>query len=78
MTPTPSAPPPGSVFATAVDAWLTFIVCHTLLPGSADIITSQYVARFHSAASVSVVSSSQVIADTCSHTFEKSAIFGKA
>ena len=50
MTPTPSAPPPGSVFATAVEAWFTFIVCQTLLPGRDAIITSQYVARFQSAA----------------------------
>jgi hypothetical protein len=41
VTPMPIAPPPGNVFATAVDAWFTFMACHTLLPGSDAIITSQ-------------------------------------
>ncbi len=41
VTPTPMAPPPGSVLETAVDAWLTTAASRRRIPGSAATSTNQ-------------------------------------
>src|SRR5437867_4619007 len=57
----PIAPPPGTVFDTAVLDWVTTAACGTVRPGMVATIRNQYVARFHTAATPRMVSWSQVI-----------------
>src|SRR6266536_6114792 len=66
----PIAPPPGSVLETAVDVSVATNACRYFSPGVAATITNRYVARFHTAASASVASSSPVIAVIADQTLD--------
>jgi hypothetical protein len=54
VTPTATAPPPGTVFATVVEDWLLTAACDSVSRGIAAIIWSQYVKSVNTEAAVSV------------------------
>src|SRR5690606_18087223 len=61
LSPTPNAAPAGAVFDTAVDACDTCAACQNPSPGRTAISAGWYEARFASATSASVATSSPVM-----------------
>src|SRR3954454_16232729 len=68
-----TAPPAGTVFATAVVVSVCTSAWGYVIPGVASTVTIQYVARFHTANTNSTTSSTGVMALISAHTSEKSA-----
>src|SRR5215218_3653835 len=69
--PMPMAPPPGTVLETAVLDSVTTAACGYVSPGIVATMTSQYVARFHSATAASAASCGQLIDRTEVHTADR-------
>ena len=68
VTPMPSAPPPGIVLATAVDARFPTAASRRRSPGCTAVSIGQYEAMFHAATASSGTISNGVIAVMVSQT----------